>query len=143
MFTSALVLEADTVRPDFWIVRAPLVWCDGKYGRIEVPVGFITDLASIPRALRNLPAFDPNGNSRRPAVVHDWLYQLQHLPKLTADGFLRDAMLAEGCDTADADAFYEAVHLFGQSSWESDHARTMAASFVDQATYMAWSSVQP
>jgi Protein of unknown function (DUF1353) len=138
MFSTALILEADTARDDFWIVRGPLIWCDPTYGRIEVPVGFLTDLASIPRALRNLPAFDPDGKSRRPAVVHDWLYQIQDRPKLTVDSFLRDAMIAEGCARADADAFYDAVHWFGQSSWDSDHGRTMAASFGDAVAYAVW-----
>lgn len=142
MFLTPLVLEAD-VRPDFWIVRSPLVWCDATYGRLEVPVGFYTDLASIPRAARNLAAFDPDGPSRRPAVVHDWLYQLQAHPKPWADMFLRDAMITEKCGVLDAYAFYEAVHEFGQSSWDADHARTMAASFVDAATYAAYSAIQP
>lgn len=142
MFLTPLVIEA-AATPDFWIVRAPLVWCDATYGRLEVPVGFFTDLASIPRIARNLPAFDPNGHSRRAAVVHDWLYQLQAHPKEWADSFLRDAMIAEGCSKIDADAFYEAVHLFGHSSWVSDHQRSMAASFVDAATYAAYSAIQP
>jgi len=140
MFVTSLVLEACTIRDDFWIVRAPLTWQDAQFGRITAPVGFYTDLASIPRWLRNLPAFDPDGKSRRAAVVHDWLYQRQQLPKSTADLFLRAAMIADGCSALDADAFYEAVHLFGQSSWDADHARTMAASFVDAETYQAWAS---
>lgn len=143
MFISPLILEAYVGRDDQWVVRAPLIWCDATFGRIEVPVGFFTDLASIPRSLRGLPAFDPCGRSRRPAVVHDWLYQIQNIPKETADAFLSAAMVKEGCPLADATAFYEAVHLFGQSSWEQDHARTMAASFVDAVTFMAWSSIQP
>lgn len=140
MFASSLVIEAHT-QPDFWIVRAPLVWCDATYGRLVVPVGFVTDLASIPRTLRNLPAFDPNGHSRRPAVVHDWLYQWQTRPKAVADAFLRDAMLADGCDKIAADAFYDAVHWFGQHAWDCDHARTIAASFIDAASYQAWVSL--
>lgn len=141
MFLSKLDIQAE--RPDFWSVASELVWCDPTYGRLVVPKGFLTDLASIPRALRNLPAFDPDGLSRRPAVVHDWLYQVQSHPKLWCDGFLRDAMIAEGCSKADAEAFYEAVHLFGQSSWDADHARTMAASFVDAANFATWSALQP
>jgi hypothetical protein len=137
------VLEADTGRDDFWVVRAPLIWCNAEFGRIAVPVGFRTDLASIPRALRNLPAFDPNGLSRRPAVVHDWLYAHQTHPKDFADRFLRTAMLAEGAVHADAEAFYEAVHLFGTDAWHTDGARTLAASFATQADFMAYVAIQP
>jgi hypothetical protein len=137
VFLSPLVLEA-APNPDFWFVRAPLIWCDPLYGRVEVPIGFTTDLASIPRALRNLPAFDPNGRSRRPAVVHDWLYQWRGFTKPTADGFLRDAMVAEGCSPADADAFYAAVHWFGQSAWDDDGNRPMVAAFDTVGSFKLW-----
>lgn len=137
MFLGPLILEA-LPNPDYWAVRAPLVWCDALYGRIEVPPGFVTDLASIPRALRNLPSFDPNGLSRRPAVVHDWLYATQTLTKPTADGFLHDAMLLEGCSQSDAQAFYDAVHWFGQAAWDDDLKRGVAASFSALAEYQVW-----
>jgi hypothetical protein len=141
VFLTKLDIQAEA--PDFWSVASELVWCDPTYGRISVPKGFLTDLASIPRALRNLPAFDPNGLSRRPAVVHDWLYQVQSHPKAWCDLFLRDSMITEKCSVADAYAFYDAVHWFGQSSWDSDHGRTMAASFVDAASYAAYTAIQP
>ncbi len=142
MFTSPLVLEA-APEPDIWVTRAPLVWCDPIYGRIEVPVGFRTDLASIPRMLRNLPALDPNGKSRRPAVVHDWLYAWQALGKDRADEFLRYAMIAEGVVHVDAETIYEAVHLFGATAWKEDGARGVAGAFESDAAYRSWSSVQP
>lgn len=41
---------------------------------LEVPRGFITDFASIPRPVRALPGFNVNGPSRPAAVLHDWLY---------------------------------------------------------------------
>lgn len=142
MFTSPLVLEA-APEPDQWITRAPLIWCDDRFGRIEVPVGFRTDLASIPRALRNLAAFDPNGRSRRPAVVHDWLYAWQALGKDRADAFLRYAMVAEGVAHVDAETIYQAVHLFGGDAWKDDASRGLPAAFESGAAYHAWSSVQP
>ena len=109
--------------PDLWTVRVPLVWLDATYGQLVVPAGFITDLASIPRLFRNLPMLDPNGLSRRPAVVHDWLYgsnEGRAHGKQFADSFLRSALLAEGASPAVAQTFYLAVHLFGGSSWDGD-----------------------
>lgn len=140
-FMSPLVLEA-APKQDFWIVRAPLTWLDPKYNLLQVPVGFMTDLASIPRALRNLPAFDPNGQSRRPAVVHDWLYTTHSRGKDIADSFLRDALIAEGASELDADAFYEAVHLYGDGPYDTGGAPAIAASFVDKETYLAWVATQ-
>ena len=42
---------------------------------IDVPKGFVTDLASIPRLLT--PLFPIHGLQTRAAVVHDWLYANQ------------------------------------------------------------------
>lgn len=39
---------------------------------IAVPVGFLTDFASIPRPFRNL--FSRTGKSVEAAILHDWLY---------------------------------------------------------------------
>jgi hypothetical protein len=136
MFATPLIIEAYEGRDDFWIVRAPLIWQDDDFGLIHVPPGFITDLASIPRALRNLPAFDPNGKSRKPAVIHDWLYSVGH-DKARADEFLRQAMIAEGGTVGDADAFYEAVHLFGQRAWDEGHTTPAAANFASPDDYLA------
>lgn len=137
MFLTGLIVEA-AANPDFWIVRSPLVACHPVHGRLAVPAGFVTDLASIPRALRNLPAFDPNGKSRRAAVLHDFLYAKQFLPKDVADTILRDALLWEGCSSGEAAAFYEAVSLFGASSWADDARRGFAGSFESLAAYKTY-----
>lgn len=125
MFLGKLELYADA-RPDYWVTGRPLVWCDRVYGRIEAPAGFATDLASIPRLFRNLPWFDPNGASRRPAVVHDWLYSSRQgfrLGKEFADNFLRDSLIAEGAAKGTALAFYLAVRVGGRSHWDPLSAR--------------------
>lgn len=106
-----------------WTVAAPLVWQDPIYGMLAVPLGFPTDLASIPRIFRNIPWLDPNGVSRRPAVVHDYLYGSKfgrRYGKEFADHFLRDALLAEGAAQGVASAFYWAVCLGGGGGWASD-----------------------
>lgn len=126
MFLTSLTLTAEP-RPDYWRVGAPLVWCDPTYGRLEVPVGFVTDLASIPTLLRNLPFLDIDGLSRRPAVVHDYLYSSRRgfrLGKEFADSFLRSALLAEQASKATAQAFYWGVRIGGASHWDSLAART-------------------
>lgn len=122
MFTSPLVLIEDP-EPDIWRLGAPLVWVDAVFGALTVPQGFRTDLASIPRLFRNLPFLDPNGLSRRPAAMHDYLYGSIHgrrLGKPFADDFLYDALISEGSSKTAAWAFYAAVHYFGGSSWDGD-----------------------
>lgn len=143
MFNSPLVLQEADI-PDFWILAKPLVWAGSASSPpFIVPVGFMTDLASIPRGLRNLPSFDPNGRSRRAAVGHDWLYWWQGWGKTRADDFLREAMLAEGCGVADAEAFWLAVHLGGGSSWDDGTKRGLASHFNTPADYAAWLASVP
>lgn len=119
MFLTEMVLAADLM-PDLWVFRRPLVWCDKAFGRIEVPYGFRTDLASIPRIGRSLEIFDPNGPSRLPAAVHDFLYRQRTKGKAFADDFLRAALIQQGMSRLGAEIYYEAVHLFGGAAWRSD-----------------------
>lgn len=140
MFTSPLIVEEAT-QDDFWSLAAPLTWGGTPSApALVVPVGFLTDLASIPRALRNLPAFDPNGKSRKAAVAHDWLYWWKGWGKDRADAFLREAMIAEGCSHVDAEAFYIAVHDFGGSSWADASTQGLESHFntvEDYKRYLA------
>jgi hypothetical protein len=138
MFKSELVLEVYEGHPDLWVFAEALVWSGGGFPDFTAPPGFITDLASIPRILRGLPAFDPAGLSRRAAAMHDWLYAWRGVDKPTADAFLRAAMIAEGCSCEDADAFFEAVHLFGDSAWASDGTKGLEAAFLTQSQYQTW-----
>jgi len=114
VFQTRLLVEADT-RPGYWVVRAPLIWSDGFFGRLAVPEGFLTDLASVPNFLHGLSGFDPTGLSRRPAVVHDWLYNdvTSKRTRAFADEFLRRALIAEGLSATLAGTYYDAVRLFG------------------------------
>lgn len=131
MFCSRLQLE-DRPQPDTWMVAAPLIWqgpVNDRLVKLVVPAGFVTDLASIPRLFRNLPWLDPNGISRRPAVVHDWLYgslEGRRFGKEFADCFLGDALIAEGASLTVASTFHLAVHWFGRSSWNDDGRRLSA-----------------
>lgn len=141
MFTTDLNLIEVNGAPDLWWFGAPLVW-DEPGMRITVPVGFITDLASIPHALDWIPFLDRTGNSRRPAALHDALYALGRVHgKDFADAMLRVALQSEGLSRAQAGIYYQAVHLFGDASYASD--ATAAGDidpwkFVSPALYAAW-----
>lgn len=92
--------------------------------RVEVPRGFKTDFASVPR----LPmAYLLTGNTaHRPAVIHDYFYRnhREHeyrnsLTRKIVDEVFYEAMLAEGVDRWRAWLMWSAVRTFGASSWES------------------------
>lgn len=117
MFKSDLNLIAVNGRPDLWRYGASLVWDD-----IIVPRGFLTDLASIPHILDPLPNLDRMGVSRRAAGLHDWLYGGDRTRgKAFADLTLFNALLADGMGRVGAQEYFEAVHWFGQSSWDGDN----------------------
>lgn len=118
MFLTPLRLEASD-EPDEWVVTDSLIWLEPGRERLIVPAGTTTDLASIPRRLRDLRAFDPNGRSRRAAVLHDWLYSDGTRGKPFADETLRRALRAEGVTPRVACMFYWAVRLFGGPAWRS------------------------
>lgn len=120
MFCSALLVEADR-RPDMWIVRAPLIWATEKE-TIEVPAGFETDLASIPRMARGWRGFEPTGLSRLPAVLHDWLYASGARPRMEADRLLYEALRAETVPELIARTYYRAVRIGGAGAWARHRA---------------------
>jgi Protein of unknown function (DUF1353) len=69
-----------------WIVRERLTYRIGiSQDSLTVPVGFVTDLASIPPALQSF--IRQNGPSLLPAVVHDYLHARAISP--TRSCFLR------------------------------------------------------
>jgi hypothetical protein len=141
MFKTGLFLEA-LPRVDNWVVTSELVWEDPVFGLVTVPRGLLTDLASVPYIARWVPQLDPAGLSRRPALVHDAAYaRLFGWSKDKCDQFLRAALLAEGASSRVANVFYDAVHLFGESAWNSDAGPTQSH-FVIPGSYEAWRATQ-
>jgi len=57
---------------------------------IEIPQGFETDFASIPRIF--WPILPPTGRYSKAAVLHDYLYGLPNCSRFLADAMLREAM---------------------------------------------------
>jgi len=115
-----------------WAVDAPLVYDDGAY-KISVPIGFITDLASIPRGAWNL--LPPDGPWAKAAVVHDFLYATKGTgitsdgscgitkpggyTRAQADKVLDDAMAATGIGEVDRVEIFEGVRAGGEIGWGS------------------------
>lgn len=87
-------------------------------GRLyRVPPRFITDLASIPGIAQ--PAIDRNGKSRRPAVLHDWLYCLHADTRQEADALFLEALQAEGVGWLTRHAMWAAVRAWGWRYWNA------------------------
>jgi hypothetical protein len=105
---------------NLWKLLAPLRYQSDLLGRVvEVPAGFVTDFASVPR----LPFvfLAEGGKGDQAAVAHDWAYSTRFVDRATADALLREALLATGYGQITAGAFYAAVRMFGQSHWTAEN----------------------
>ena len=81
-----------------WVLREPLeYWILETDHVVEVPLGFVTDFASIPRALWAI-AGSPHGAYSRAAVVHDYLYWDQRCTREQADNVMAIAMEESGVE---------------------------------------------
>lgn len=91
---------------------------DGTF--IDVPAGFVTDFASIPRALWTI--LPPTGQYGKAAVIHDWLYrggkpEGRPVTKAYADAVFERAMKELGVPWLRRKLMYTAVKLFGRGIW--------------------------
>ena len=141
-FLTDLCLKALT--PDLWALESPLIWEDADRGRITIPAGFITDLASVPHWVDAIPFLDRTGRSRRPGALHDGIYALGRIRgKDWADHTLEAACLAEGMHPRQARCYYLGVHWFGASSWAQDaregiYGGIVSGDFMTDRAYRAW-----
>ena len=92
----------------------PLVYrFDG--GRIVVPSGFHSDLASIPATLRWVVGkLEAHASA---AVLHDFLYRHKLMPREAADHLFLEAMSNSGVGCIKRRAMFTAVRLFGRFYW--------------------------
>ncbi len=101
-----------------WVIQHPFgyyVGAEGSSDRIEVPVGFRTDFATVPRLLWViLPKWGRYGNA---TVIHDYLYWMQEHPRLEADRILLEAMGVLGVRSVVKYTMYWGVRAFGWLAW--------------------------
>lgn len=94
---------------------------EDHYGREwYVKAGFVTDGASIPRALWAIVGAPYNGLYRIAALFHDAAYADPGIPKEQADLMLRDFALFLGCPHPLAEVIYTGVRFGGADSYTND-----------------------
>jgi hypothetical protein len=95
---------------DFWVVRDRLDW-EG----ITVPIGFVTDLATVPRIFWSIiPRAGVYGYA---AVIHDYLYRTATVNKKEADLIFLKIMTEHGVKRWKRLMMYWAVKFFGFIDW--------------------------
>jgi hypothetical protein len=83
---------------------------------ITVPAGFVTDLASVPRALWSI--FPPHGRYAKAAIIHDYLYEFAIGSKEYADNVFLEAMEVLGVPAYKRKMMFWAVRLFGRGKYK-------------------------
>jgi Protein of unknown function (DUF1353) len=115
------------VEPIYYLLK-PTVWLPDpgqqRFRPVNVPVGFVTDFASIPRIFWS--ALRPDGNYTHPAVVHDYLYWTQSTSREDADDIFRIMMEDFSISAVTSTAIYSAVRVFGGIAWD-DNAKLRAS----------------
>ena len=98
-----------------WQVEDAVCWV-WNGGMIEVPVGFCTDLASIPRPLTLLQK--TYGNLNRAAILHDWAYYTRGkvhaeftITRKEADDLFYKVLIVDGVARWRAWTMYYAVRI--------------------------------
>lgn len=99
-----------------WKVTEAFAYESAKYGRIDVPKGTITDLASVPPCLQAI--FPKDGRYLEAAVVHDHMYQEAIMTKREADLVLREGMKVLGVKPWRRFFIYWGCRLFGKGSYK-------------------------
>lgn len=102
---------------------------DGR--TVEVPVGFTTDFASIPRLV--WPIYPPYGDTwGKAAVVHDYLYATQPdwCSRKRADQEFLCGMKVLGCPWTRRTVMYQMVRWFAGGAWKHHAERLAKAKLV-------------
>lgn len=113
-FKNNLVIEAQDDGRRFRLVQPLIYQTPGGIG-FQVPVGFVTDFASVPRGLWNL--IPPWGPYTRAAVLHDYQYWLGDLSRKEADRIFLVAMEGLGVGWVKRQAIYWGVRAGGWYAW--------------------------
>lgn len=112
----AVALEDDAGR---WRLLESLIYESEVAAQVvEVPAGYETDFASVPR----VPvAYLAAGNTaHRAAVVHDWLYSVGTVSRQVADAVFREAAEASGVPAWRRWLLWAGVRIGGASHYGAD-----------------------
>lgn len=109
----------------YYVLLRPISWRPGQgqdptLPSVEVPKGFVTDLASIPRTFWSL--LRPDGEYSYPAIIHDSLYWIQSTSREQADLVFRYAMEDFKIDGTTAATIHRAVRAGGEGPWLQNEA---------------------
>jgi hypothetical protein len=116
-FTEALIAKKLTART--WEVMKAFQYHVGSEDSnevVEVPKGFVTDFASVPRFAWWL--IPPDGNYTQAAVVHDYLYHTKPYTRHRCDQIFLEAMAVLGVPRWKRSIMFMAVRIACWYPWK-------------------------
>lgn len=111
---------------EMYAITKPIAWTPGKgeeeasFKPVNVPKGFVTDFASVPRIFWQFLPRD--GKYTYPAIIHDYLYWVQDRPRESADEIFRISMKEFSLDPIVINAVYWGVRAGGGIAWKNNAA---------------------
>jgi hypothetical protein len=110
-------------RDETYFVLEPITWKPNadqaaRFSAVEVPRGFVTDLASIPRIFFSV--LRPDGQYAYSAIVHDYLYWTQTRTREESDEIFKLGMQDFDIAKKTVFAVHRAVQTFGASAWKAN-----------------------
>jgi hypothetical protein len=116
----------------WWILYQNIGWVPDETDgpgvmRVDVPKGFVTDLASVPSYLWAF--LQKTGRHGNAAIYHDWLYWQQADAGVTremADRVFDRTMHDMGVDGVTRNLIWAGVRVFGGSYWDTNTAEKTA-----------------
>ena len=115
-FTTELVVKQLDER--WWKLLEGFEYHVGEYPSdeiITVPVGFITDFASVQKLFQGI--ISPTGKHGKAAVIHDYCYATAIYSKFRSDKIFLEAMTVLGVDPWKRQTMFHAVVIFGFYAW--------------------------
>jgi hypothetical protein len=115
-FTKPIIVEM--INEKYWKLAQELEYHVGCYPSEEVivvPIGTLTDFASIPRIL--WPIVPPIGRHAKAAVLHDYLYFCHYYHRKKCDEVFLEAMQVLHVNKTIRNFMYFGVRLFGWYCW--------------------------
>lgn len=108
--------------PGRFLLIRPFVYNSEMLGEIEVPVGFVSDGASIPRMAWPFVGSPWSGRYAEAAVIHDYLYDEQDYERVDCDKTFLEAMEVLKVPRWKRRTIYRSVRMFGWIPWNK-HAK--------------------
>lgn len=115
-FTEPLIVKK--LKGGLWEVADGFEYHVGKKNSddvIQVPKGFKTDFASVPRPFWMI--LPPDGQYTQATVLHDFLYNIQDRKRVACDAIFLEAMGVLGVQLWKRRVMYRAVRMFGWLPW--------------------------